>query len=52
MSLVEKGEVELELKVLQKKQQTDIDALERLEPVFSTLKRLKALATERKLQAF
>jgi len=41
--LFTKGELELEVKALKTKHNAEADALQKLEPPYSTLKRIKAL---------
>jgi hypothetical protein len=42
--IVESGEIDYEIKALKIKYTTEIDQLEKLEPIYSTIKRLRALA--------
>jgi hypothetical protein len=42
--IVESGEIEHEIKALKVKYNSEVDSLEKLEPIYSTLKRLKALS--------
>ncbi len=41
--LFQSGEIELELKALKTKYNAEVDTLEKLDPSFATLKRLRAL---------
>ena len=47
--IVDSSEIEHEIKALKVKYNYEVDQLEKLEPVYSTLKRLRALAQERGL---
>ena len=50
--MYQSGELELELKALRVKERADIEALEKLEPIYSTLKKLKRAIEERGIKGY
>ncbi len=50
--LFTKGELELEVKALKTKHNAEADALQKLEPPYSTLKRIKALVQEKQTKGY
>lgn len=50
--MFQEGELDLEIKALKTKYTAETDTLEKLEPVFSTIKRLKALIQEKNVAGY
>lgn len=46
------NEFEVEIRTLKTKYQTEVEALEKIEPLYSTLRRLKALIIDKKIPGF
>lgn len=50
--MFQKNEHEVEVRALKTKHNVEVDSLEKLEPAYSTVKRLKSLLIERKVEGF
>lgn len=50
--MFQQGEVELEIKALKTKYTSEVDNLEKLDPIYSTIKRLKTLIIEKRVPGF